>query len=130
MDVIADMLTRIRNGQSAKLGAVNIPYSKFKEEILKVILDEGYIRSYKVNGEVVSEKQLAVSLKYLRDGKPVIQEIHKVSKPGRRVYSPVSDFKGYYNGLGVVILSTSKGIMTEANAKKSGIGGEVICKVF
>ena len=130
MDVIADMLTRIRNAQSAKLGAVNIPYSKFKEEIIKVLLEEGYIRSYKVNGEEVSKKQLSVSLKYLREGKAVIQEIHKVSTPGRRIYSPVNDFKGYYNGLGVVIISTSKGVMTEATAKKNGIGGEVICKVF
>ena len=130
MDVIADMLTRIRNGQGARLGAVDIPYSKFKEEIVKVLLDEGYVRSYKVQGDKVSEKYLSVSLKYLRDGKPVIQEIHKISKPGRRMYSPVSNFKGYYNGLGVVILSTSKGVMTEANAKKNSIGGEVICKVF
>lgn len=130
MDVIADMLTRIRNAQSAKLGAVNVPYSKFKEEIIKVLLDEGYVRSYKVNGDSASEKHLVVSLKYLRDGKPVIQEIHKVSKPGRKIYSPVSDFKGYYNGLGVVILSTSKGVMTETNAKKNSVGGEIICKVF
>ncbi|MBP9791860.1 MAG: 30S ribosomal protein S8 [Rickettsiales bacterium] len=130
MDVIADMLTRIRNAQSAKLGAVNVPYSKFKEEILKVLLEEGYIRSYKINGDVVSKKHLAVSLKYLRDGKPVIQEIHKISKPGRRTYSAMEDFKGYYNGLGIVILSTSKGVMTEAKAKISSVGGEVICKVF
>jgi small subunit ribosomal protein S8 len=130
MDVIADMLTRIRNGQSAKLGVVDIPYSKFKEEIIKVLLDEGYVRSYKVEGEQVSDKHLSVSLKYLRDGKPVIQEIHKISKPGSKIYSPVTGFKGYYNGLGVVILSTSKGVMTEASAKKHGVGGEVICKVF
>ena len=130
MDVIADMLTRIRNGQSARLGAVTIPYSKFKEEIVKVLLDEGYVRSYKVEGENIATKHLSVSLKYLRDGKPVIQEIHKVSKPGRKFYAPVKDFKGYYNGLGVVILSTSKGVMTETNAQKNSVGGEVICKVF
>lgn len=130
MDVIADMLTRIRNGQGAKLGVVNVPYSKFKEEIVKVFLDEGYIRSYKVNGDKASEKHLSISLKYLRDGKSVIQEVHKVSKPGRRVYSSMNDFKGYYNGLGVVILSTSKGVMTESNAKKNSVGGEVICKIF
>lgn len=130
MDVIADMLTRIRNGQSAKLGTVAIPYSRFKEKLLKVFLDEGYIRSYETQGKNVSDKHLSVSLKYLRDGRPVIQEIHKVSKPGRRVYSSVGDFKGYYNGLGVVVLSTSKGVMAEATAKKQGVGGEVICKIF
>ena len=130
MDTIADMLTRLRNSQDAGHGTVRIGYSKFKEEILKVVLEEGYIRSYKVEDIRAGVKELLVSLKYLRDGRSVIQDIHRVSKPGRRVYSMIDICRDYYNGLGVVILSTSKGVMSLSKARKLRLGGEIVCKIF
>lgn len=130
MDTIADMLTRIRNSQDAGHGTVRIGHSKFKEEILKVVLEEGYIRSYKLEEVRPGVKELLVSLKYLRDGRSVIQEIHRISKPGRRVYSMIDSCRDYYNGLGIVVLSTSKGIMSLSKARQLRLGGEMICKIF
>ena len=126
-DNIADMLTRIRNGQKSKLLSVGMPASKLKCAVLDVLEGEGYIAGYTLN---VEDKEISVELKYSRIGNPAICEIHKVSKPGKRMYSPISKLKGYFNNMGIHILSTSKGVMSDRDAKKHNVGGEVICKVF
>jgi len=126
-DNIADMLTRIRNGQKSKLLKVIMPSSNLKCAVLKVLKGEGYITSYTFNAE---DKEISVKLKYSRIGNPAIREIHKVSKPGKRMYSPISNLKGYVNNMGIHILSTSKGVMSDRDAKRHNVGGEVICKVF
>ena len=124
-DNIADMLTRIRNGQKSKLLSVVLPFSRLKCAILKVLLSEGYISGYSQN-----ENELSISLKYSRLGEPAVNEIHRVSKPGKRIYSQIRNLPGYYNNMGVYILSTSHGVMSDRQARKLNIGGEVICKVF
>ncbi len=129
-NITADMLTRIRNGQQRKLISIEIPYSKFKESILKVIQKEGYIKSYTKKELPHNKSSLIVDLKYLRDGSPVIQEIRGVSKSGRRIYAAVADLVSCYNNLGVVILSTSKGVMSDSEARKANAGGEIICEIF
>ena len=126
-DSIADMLTRIRNGQKSKLLSVAMPVSKLKCAVLEVLRTEGYIEKYVVDSDA---QEVNVDLKYSRLGRPAICEIHKVSKPGKRVYSPIADLKGYFNNMGIHILSTSKGVMSDRDAKKQNVGGEVICKVF
>jgi small subunit ribosomal protein S8 len=126
-DNIADMLTRIRNGQKSKLLNVAMPASKLKCAVLDVLKGEGYIAGYTFNTE---DREISVELKYSRIGKAAICEIHKVSKPGKRIYSPISNLKGYFNNMGIHILSTSKGVMSDRDAKKHNVGGEVICKVF
>lgn len=126
-DNIADMLTRIRNGQKSKLLNVSLPLSILKCAVLDVLKSEGYIDGYKKNTE---GKMIDVSLKYSRTGQPAITEIHKVSKPGKRIYSSIKDLPGYFNNMGIHILSTSRGVMSDRQAKKENIGGEIICKVF
>lgn len=126
-DSIADMLTRIRNGQKSKLLNVIMPVSNLKCAVLEVLKTEGYIGGYVVDTD---KKEISVDLKYSSLGKPAICEIHKVSKPGKRVYSAIADLKGYFNNMGIHILSTSKGVMSDREAKKHHVGGEVICKVF
>lgn len=128
-DNIADMLTRIRNGQLARLISVSMPYSKMKESIIAVLTEQGYLESYEVSGDTVN-KEIAVELRYSKDGRPAITEIAKVSKPGKREYVGCKDIKPYYNNLGIQILSTPKGILTDAEAREKGVGGEIICKVF
>jgi len=129
-DVIADMLTRLRNGQMRRIVSVKVPYSNFKEKVLSILLEEGYISFCKKTEVRKNIHSLEVGLKYLSDGSPVISEIKKVSKPGCRLYSGVSELSGFYNNLGVTILSTSKGVMSDRQARKDGVGGEVICQVF
>lgn len=126
-DNVADMLTRIRNGQKSRLMSVSMPCSKLKCSVLEVLKKEGYISGYKKNSD---ESNIEVSLKYSRIGEPAITEIHKVSKPGKRIYSAIGDLSGYYNNMGTHILSTSKGVISDRDAKKLNVGGEVICKVF
>lgn len=126
-DNIADMLTRIRNGQKSKLLNVVVPMSKLKCTVLEVLKDEGYITGYVKD---VESKIINVSLKYSRVGEPAISEIHRVSKPGKRVYSSIDTLPGYFNNMGIHILSTSHGVMSDRQAKKLKVGGEVICKVF
>lgn len=126
-DNIADMLTRIRNGQKSKLLHVVMPSSRLKCAVLDVLKTEGYIVSYAVDKE---KKEITVELKYSKVGAGAICEIHKVSKPGKRMYSAIADLKGYFNNMGINILSTSKGVMSDRDAKKHNVGGEVICKVF
>jgi small subunit ribosomal protein S8 len=128
-DPIADMLTRVRNAGKAKLNSVDIPGSKLKTELAKVMKGEGYIRNYKF---IKDGKQgiLRIYLKYGDNQSHVILEINRVSKPSRRVYVSANDIKPIYNGLGVAILSTSKGILTDRQARKDNIGGEILCTIF
>jgi len=126
-DPIADMLTRIRNAQLSDKNIVTMPSSKLKQAIAKVLKDEGYIDGYSVR-EADSKPVLDISLKYYA-GHPVIEKIERVSRPGLRIYKPKDSLPNVMNGLGVAIISTSKGVMTERKARASGIGGEVLCIV-
>ncbi len=126
-DPISDMLTRIRNAQQAEKESVSMPSSKLKAAIAKVLKDEGYIEDFAVKGEV-SKPVLEVELKYYA-GSPVIEKIERVSRPGLRIYKPSRDIPNVMNGLGVAIVSTSKGVMTDRKARGMGIGGEVLCIV-
>ena len=128
-DPIADMITRIRNGQLRKLNTVSIPNSRFRARILDVLKDEGYISNYKILSEKQNNKSLIVDLKY-NNGIPVIKDIARVSKPGRRVYAKANSIPKIQNGLGIAIVSTSMGIMSDNDARSKKIGGEVICRVF
>jgi len=128
-DPIADMITRIRNAQLRTLNTVNIPNSKFRSKILDVLKEEGYISNYKISTDKKNNKFLLVDLKY-NNGVPVIQEISRVSKPGRRIYTKADSIPKIQNGLGIAIVSTSKGIMSDNNARLKKIGGEIICRVF
>ena len=125
-DPIADMLTRIRNGQSAAKAEVAMPASNMKQSIAKVLKDEGYISDFSVSD--AAKPELSVSLKYY-DGKPVIEKIQRMSRPGLRVYKNKDELPKVLNGLGIVIISTSKGMMTDRAARAAGIGGELICSV-
>ncbi len=126
-DNIADMLTRIRNGQKSKLLNVALPMSNLKCTVLDVLKSEGFIVGYTKD---IEKKVIDISLKYSRVGEPAISEIHRVSKPGKRIYSSINDLPGYFNNMGIHILSTSHGVMSDRQAKKTNVGGEVICKVF
>lgn len=128
-DPIADMLTRIRNANTALHPETTMPSSKLKEEIARILSEEGYIDSWKIaQGEVGTE--LTVTLRYGTDRKRVLQGIQRVSKPGHRVYSGASDIARVRGGLGVAIVSTSEGVMTDRDARRRNVGGEVLCKVW
>ncbi|MDT8427591.1 MAG: 30S ribosomal protein S8 [Pseudomonadales bacterium] len=127
-DPIADLLTRIRNAQQAQLPQVVLPSSKVKQAICDVLKEEGYITSYTVNTEG-AKSSLAIELKYFQ-GKPVIEEIIRSSRPGRRLYKGKDELPKNREGLGVVIVSTNQGLMTDKQARAAGIGGEVLCTVF
>ena len=129
VDPVGDMLTRIRNGQMRSLNKINMPFSNFRLKILEVLKKEGYIIDFNINNGEKKIKFLSVDLKYY-EGQPVIKEIKRVSKPGRRVYSKATSVPKVLNGLGLAILSTSKGVMSDAEAMKNNLGGEIICKVF
>lgn len=126
-DPIADMLTRIRNAQAVRMKTVAMPASKTKAAIAEVLRDEGYILGYRENGEG-AEKQLEIELKYMQ-GRGVIDQLRRVSKPGRRLYFASSDLPRVQDGLGIAIVSTSKGVMSDARARREGHGGEVLCIV-
>ncbi|MCB9979747.1 MAG: 30S ribosomal protein S8 [Rhodospirillales bacterium] len=128
-DPIADMLTRIRNAQMASHKSLRCPWSTHKERILAVLKDEGYIRAYKVLDLEHNKKDLEVELKY-NDGEGAIREVTRISKPGRRQYFAANDLPSVYNGLGILIVSTPHGVMTDHTARRENVGGEVICKVF
>lgn len=125
-DPISDMLTRIRNGQAAKKVAVKMPSSKLKVAIAALLKEEGYVADYTVNGEVKPE--LEVTLKYF-EANPVIEQIQRVSRPGLRIYKKKDALPSVMGGLGVAVVSTSKGLMTDRAARKAGLGGEIICYV-
>jgi len=126
-DPIADMLTRIRNAQRSELQAVAMPASKLKSAIAQVLKDEGYIEDFAVRAGD-GKPQLEINLKYYA-GKPVIEKIERVSRPGLRIYRPKDDLPKVMNGLGVAIVSTSRGVMTDRKARGLGVGGEVLCIV-
>ena len=128
-DPIGDMLTRIRNGQMRSLNKIEIPFSNFRFKILEVLKKEGYIIDFYLEDSKEKIKSILVVLKYY-EGRPVIKEIKRVSKPGRRVYSRAVSIPKIKNGLGVAILSTSKGVMSDSEAIKNNLGGEIICRVF
>lgn len=126
-DPVADMLTRIRNGQMAEKLAVSMPSSKLKEAIALVLKDEGYIESYTVRNEAGKSK-LDIELKYYT-GKPVIERIERISRPGLRIYRGMQDLPRVMNGLGIAIISTPRGVMTDRKARSINVGGEVLCVV-
>ena len=128
-DPIADMITRIRNAQLRTLNTVSIPNSKLRARILDVLKDEGYISDYKFLSDKKNKGSLLVNLKY-NNGMPVIKEIRRVSKPGRRIYTKADSIPKIQSGLGIAIVSTSMGIMSDTNARLKNVGGEIICKVF
>ena len=129
VDPIGDMLTRIRNGQMRSLNKINIPFSNFRIKILEVLKKEGYIIDFYLDENKDKIKSILVVLKYY-EVEPVIKEIKRVSKPGRRVYSRAISIPKIKNGLGLAILSTSKGVMSDSDAIKNNLGGEIICRVF
>lgn len=130
VDSISDLVTRIRNAQMAFKKTVDSPMSRTREDLVKVLLNEGYVRGYSVvECEKTKHKILRIELKYF-EGNPVISEIKRISKPGRRVYSSIKDLPFVKNGLGINILSTDRGIMSDTEARKQSIGGEIICSVF
>ena len=129
VDPIGDMLTRIRNGQMRSLNKISIPFSVFRSKILEVLKKEGYIINFSIDKAEKNKKLLLVDLKYY-EGQPVIREIKRISKPGRRVYSRATSIPKVMNGLGLAILSTPKGVMSDTEARKNNVGGEIICRVF
>ena len=128
-DPIGDMFSRIRNGQMRSLNSIDIPSSNFRKNILKILKEEGYIKDYYIEKSENNKINLKINLKYY-EGDPVIKEIKRISKPGRRVYSRATSIPKVMNGLGLAILSTPKGVMSDAEARKNNVGGEIICRVF
>ena len=128
-DPLGDMLTRIRNGQSARKDVVTSPASRFRSNVLEVLKREGYIRDFSSIEKRPGIYELEIQLKY-HDGLPVISEIQRVSRPGRRVYSKIKDLTRVYNGLGIAILSTPRGVMSDLEAREAKVGGEILCHIF
>jgi small subunit ribosomal protein S8 len=128
-DPLGDLLTRIRNGQRAGKITIESPSSKLRTNVLDVLRREGFIRGYSVEELGPGINMVRVELKYA-EGQPVIRQINRVSTPGRRVYSKIKDLPRYYNGLGIKILSTPRGVMSDAEARVANVGGEVLCEVF
>ena len=128
-DPLGDMLTRIRNAQQRGKSKVHCPASKLRSRVLDVLKQEGYIRDYATGQKDGAKAEIEIELKYF-DGAPVIREIQRVSKPGRRIYASVGTLPTVYNGLGISILSTPKGVMSDNEARAQNVGGEVICTVF
>ena len=128
-DPIADMLTRIRNAVRVERPHVEMPASKVKRGLADVLKREGFIRSFEESEARPGIRELTIELKY-HEGEPAIQEISRVSKPGRRVYSKIKDLDKVYNGLGISIISTPRGVMSDAEAREANVGGEVLCQVF
>ena len=128
-DPLGDMLTRIRNGQRARKDTISSPTSRLRSNVLDVLKREGYIRDY-IHREVrPGIAEFDIQLKY-HEGEPVIREINRVSTPGRRVYSKIKDLQRVYNGLGIAILSTPRGVLSDTEARDMNVGGEVLCQVF
>lgn len=127
-DLLSDMLARIKNGQKARLAQVKCRPSKLSANVLEVLKNEGYIRDYRVveNG---NKKDIEIDLKY-HEGEPVIKKLIRESKPGCRSYASISELPKFFNGLGIAILSTSKGVMSDFEARSANVGGEVLCSVF
>jgi small subunit ribosomal protein S8 len=128
-DPVGDMLTRIRNAQRARMSVVVSPASRLRANVLEVLKREGYIRGFSESSVRAGVNELRIELKY-HEGEPVIRDIKRVSKPGRRVYSKIKDLPRVYNGLGIAILSTPQGVMSDTEARVANVGGEVLCRVF
>jgi len=128
-DPLGDMLTRIRNGQRVGMSSVRAPASRLRSNVLDVLKREGYIRGFHTSEEAAGMAEIEIELKY-HEGTPVIQEIARVSRPGQRVYSKIKELPRYYNGLGIMILSTPRGVMSDQEARAANVGGEVLCRVF
>ena len=128
-DPLGDMLTRIRNGQRAKKSRIVSPASRLRLDVLEVLKREGYIRAWRAEETRPGIVSLDIELKY-SEGEPAIKEIMRISKPGRRVYSKIKELPKFYNGLGISILSTPRGVMSDAEARVANVGGEVLCRVF
>lgn len=128
-DPLSDMLTRIRNGQRARKSNVTAPASKLRSGVLEVLKREGFIRGYSQYELRPGLNELKIELKY-HEGDPVIREINRVSTPGRRVYSKIKDLSRMYDGLGISILSTPRGVLSDSEARAANVGGEVLCQVF
>tara|TARA_B100001093_G_scaffold509527_1_gene573721 strand:+ start:521 stop:919 length:399 start_codon:yes stop_codon:yes gene_type:complete len=128
-DPVGDMFSRIRNGQMRSLESINIPSSNFRKNILEILKIEGFIKDYFIEKKENNKITLRINLKYF-EGNPVIKEIKRISKPGRRVYSRATSIPRVMNGLGLAILSTPKGVMTDTEARKNNLGGEIICRIF
>lgn len=129
MDPIGDFLTRIRNGLRAKLREIDVSYSRLKFELSRVLLEEGYISNFRVDGEA-ARRRIVIILKYLDNGEPVIRGIELVSRQSQRVYRGCREIPRVLGGLGTAILTTPKGVLTDREARRRGVGGEVICKVW
>ena len=128
-DTLGDMLTRIRNGQTTNKKVVDAPASRFRKNVLEVLKREGYIRNFEEKEMRPGINFFEIELKYY-NGKPVISEIKRVSKPGRRVYSNIKNLQKTYNGLGISILSTPRGVMSDNEAREANVGGEVLCTIY
>ncbi len=128
-DPLGDMLTRIRNGQRARKNQIVSPASKLRNNVLDVLKREGYIRDFSQRELRPGISEIEIQLKY-HDGEPVIHEISRVSKPGRRIYSKIKDLQRVYNGLGIAILSTPRGVLSDNEARDQNVGGEILCQVF
>ena len=128
-DPLGDMLTRIRNGQRARKDTISTPASGLRANVLDVLKREGYIRDYTRREVRPGIAEVSIQLKY-HEGEPVIREINRVSTPGRRVYSKIKDLQRVYNGLGIAILSTPRGVLSDTEARDMNVGGEVLCQVF
>jgi len=128
-DPLGDMLARIRNGQRARKSAIESPASKLRMNVLEVLKREGYIRGYTRKDVRAGVAVLRIELKY-HEGEPVIRQLSRVSRPGRRVYSRIGDLPRVFNGLGISILSTPRGVMSDNEARAANVGGEVLCQVF
>ena len=128
-DPLGDMLTRIRNGQRARKSQIFSPASKLRNNVLDVLKREGYIRDFSQRELRPGISEIEIQLKY-HDGEPVIHEISRVSKPGRRIYSKIKDLQRVYNGLGIAILSTPRGVLSDNEARDQNVGGEILCQVF
>tara|TARA_B100000965_G_C19558674_1_gene743454 strand:+ start:923 stop:1321 length:399 start_codon:yes stop_codon:yes gene_type:complete len=128
-DTLGDMITRIRNGQSTKKNKVDAPASRFRKNVLEVLKREGYIRDFSEIEKQPGINFFEIQLKYY-EGRPVISEIKRVSKPGRRVYSSIKNLQKTYNGLGISILSTPRGVLSDNEAREANVGGEILCTVY
>ena len=128
-DTLGDMLTRIRNGQSTKMQIIDAPASRFRKNVLEVLKREGYIRNFSEIEKKPGINSFEIELKYF-EGRPVISEIKRVSKPGRRVYSSIKNLQKTYNGLGISILSTPRGVLSDNEAREANVGGEILCTVY
>lgn len=128
-DPLGDMLTRIRNGQQVNKSSIECPYSHLRESVCNVLKDEGFIRAFKAEDRGNNKKILVIELKY-DGGQGVIRQIDRVSKPGCRIYSSVKDMPRFYNGLGILVVSTPNGVMADHKARAENVGGEILCQVF